>query len=93
MGIAEITERGEAVVVRDWLQIAFSPPVVRRGLKYAVFVGGILIAINHGDGILRQEVAPWWPAKMALTVLVPYLVSTSSSVSAIRECNQRDSTD
>jgi hypothetical protein len=93
MGIAEITARGEAVVVRDWLQIAFSPPVVRRGLKYAVFVGGILIAINHGDAILRQDVDSGRLAKMALTVLVPYLVSTSSSVSAIREFNPRESAD
>jgi hypothetical protein len=93
MGIAEITRGGGAVVVRDWLQIAFSPPVVRRGLKYAVCVGGILIAINHGDAILRQEVNSGRLAQMALTVLVPYLVSTSSSVSAIREFGRRDSAD
>ena len=92
MGISEATARGGTIAVKDWLQIALSPPVVRRGLKYAVFVGGILIAINHGDAILRQEVDSGRLAKMALTVIVPFLVSTSSSVSAIRECNQRDST-
>jgi hypothetical protein len=81
------------VTVKDWLHIAFSPPVVRRGLKYAVFVGGILIGINHGDAILRQEVDSGRLTQMALTVLVPYLVSTSSSVSAIREFNRRDSAD
>jgi hypothetical protein len=92
MGIAEATARGGTIAVRGWLQIALSPPVVRRGLKYAVLVGGLLIAINHGDAILRQDVDSGRLAKMALTVLVPYLVSTSSSVSAIREFNQRDST-
>lgn len=91
MGVSEIAAAERVLVVRDWLRIAFSPPVVARGLKYAVIVGGILIAINHGDAILRQEVDSGRLAKMALTVLVPYLVSISSSVSAIRQFSRRES--
>jgi hypothetical protein len=64
--------------------LALSPRVVRRALLYAVVVGAVLIAINHGDALLRGEVSPerWW--KMGLTVLVPYTVSTLSSVGALR---------
>jgi hypothetical protein len=49
-----------------------------------VIVGAVLIAINHGDVILRGEVEPGRFLKMALTVLVPYTVSTLSSVQALR---------
>jgi len=66
------------------LGLALSPRVVRRALLYAVVVGAILIAINHGDALLSGTVsaARWW--KMGLTVLVPYTVSTLSSVGALR---------
>jgi len=69
----------------DWLQLASSGPVVRRALMYAVIVGAILIAINHGDAILEGDLAPGRLAKMALTVMVPYVVSTLSSVGAMRQ--------
>ena len=64
------------------------PDVVKRALGYAVVVGAILIVINHGDAIARGELtsASWW--KMALTVLVPYSVSTLSSVSALRDARR-----
>jgi hypothetical protein len=56
-----------------------------RALLYAVIVGTILIAINHGDAILRGEVDGIRIARMLLTTMVPYLVSTFSSVGAIRQ--------
>jgi hypothetical protein len=59
--------------------------VVLRGLKFAVVVGAILIAINHGDTILRGDLDVVSYAKMAMTVVVPYVVSVSSSVGAILE--------
>jgi hypothetical protein len=64
--------------------LARSPRVVRRALLYAMVVGAILIAINHGDALLAGDVGPgrWW--KIGLTVLVPYTVSTLSSVGALR---------
>ena len=64
--------------------LASSPRVVRRALLYALIVGAILIAINHGDALLAGQVSAgrWW--KMGLTVLVPYTVSTLSSVGALR---------
>ena len=66
------------------LDIATSRPVVRRALGYAVVVGSVLIAINHGDSILRGELDTVRLLKMGLTVLVPYTVSTLSSVQALR---------
>lgn len=64
--------------------LASRPAVVRRALKYAVIVGAVLIAINHGDALLRGDVSPGRLARMLLTCLVPYCVSTLSSVEAMR---------
>jgi hypothetical protein len=68
----------------SWLSVATQPAVVRRALMYAVIVGAILIAINHGDALLAGEIGSARGLKMALTVLVPYAVSTLSSVGALR---------
>lgn len=72
----------------EWLHLASRPSVVRRALRYAVGVGMLLIAINHGDAILRGDVSLGRLFRMALTVMVPYSVSTASSVAALREFNQ-----
>jgi len=48
----------------------------------AAIVGPILIAINHGHDLLAGEVSGPSLLRMALTVLVPYCVSTFSSVQA-----------
>ena len=73
----------------DWLRLALSPQVVRRASKYAVVVGAILIAINHWDALLAGDLSGGRLAKMALTVCVPYLVSTFSSVGAMRQADTR----
>lgn len=69
----------------SWWTVATSWPVVRRASLFFVLVGGLLIAINHGDAILRGDIDATRLVKMLLTPLVPYAVSTLSSVSAIRE--------
>lgn len=74
--------------MKAWLQLALRPSVVRRALRYAVIVGLILITINHGDALLRGEWSAGRLLKMALTVMVPYLVSTLSSVGALREAQR-----
>jgi hypothetical protein len=68
----------------DFLRLVAAPSVVRRALLYALVVGSLLIAINHGDAILAGEITSSRLLKMGLTVLVPYAVSTLSSVSALR---------
>ncbi len=75
--------------MQTWLQLAASRPVVVRALKYAVGVGAILIAINHGDALVSGHVDGTRVAKMGLTALVPYCVSTASSVGALRELHSR----
>ena len=68
----------------DWLRIALEPAVVRRALKYALIVGTILIFINHYGAIWNGDLAADRLLSMGLTIVVPYLVSTFSSVGAIR---------
>ena len=75
--------------MKEFLCLALRPSVVKRALKFAVVVGIVLISINHGDAILKGEVTRNRLFKMALTVLVPYIVSTLSSVQAMREAAAR----
>lgn len=72
--------------------LACQGPVVRRGLKFALVVGAILIAINHGDAIVRGQLTRTNYLKMTLTVIVPYVVSVLSSVGAMVH-NGRESRD
>lgn len=68
----------------SWLALATSAGVVRRALLMSALVGALLITINHGDALLRGELDRARALKMALTLLVPYCVSTYSSVGAMR---------
>ena len=70
--------------MKQWLSLAFSKNVLRRALLTAVVVGAILIAINYGSVILHGQVSSSQLIRMGLTVLVPYCVSTYSSVSTLR---------
>ena len=74
--------------MKEWLQLAKQPSVVKRALKYSFVVGLILISINHLDAILRGDLPAGRLWKMGLTVLVPYVVSTMSSVGALRQRGQ-----
>lgn len=69
--------------------LATSRSVVRRALKTAVVVGSVLTAINHGDALLHGDVSPARLWRIGLTVLVPYLVSSYSSVGAMLEAEAR----
>ena len=73
--------------MNDFLRLAMRGDVFRRALGYAVVVGGILILINHGDHLLAGEVDARRVAKLLLTPLVPFCVSTLSSVGALRSAN------
>jgi len=73
--------------MKETFRLAMQPSVVKRALKYAFVVGLILITINHSDAILHGDVNSARLFKMALTVMVPYIVSTLSSVGALRDRN------
>lgn len=68
----------------SWFELATRKEVIKRSLKTSLIVGSLLALINHGDAILAFEVPFERAVKMALTYLVPYLVSTSASIGAIR---------
>jgi len=78
-------ERSPVRGVVRWMSVATQPRVVRRALKHAVIVGTILIGINYGDMIFRGETTLVSLLKMGLTVLVPFVVSTSSTVATMLE--------
>ena len=74
------------------LAIARRPEVVRTALRFALVVGPILVVINHGDRLLdgTMDTVDW--LKSLLTMIVPYTVSTLSSISAYRSYEE-DRTD
>ena len=71
--------------MKETFHLARQPSVVKRALKFAVVVGIVLITINHGDAIIKGELTHKRLFQMALTVMVPYIVSTLSSVQAMRD--------
>lgn len=68
----------------SWFSLATRGDIVRRASRTALVVGTLLIAINYGDALLDRTVSMVQALKMALTVFVPYAVSTYSSVGALR---------
>ena len=68
----------------EFFRLATRGDVFRRAVGYGFVVGGILILINHGDHLLGGEVDARRVAKLLLTPLVPFCVSTLSSVGALR---------
>jgi len=69
--------------MKVWLTLCISKPVMKRASWSAVIVGAILISINHGNAILKGDVDFTRVLQMCLTVIVPYMVSTVSSVSTL----------
>ena len=63
--------------------------VIKRNLKQALIIGFILIGIYHGKAILTGEVTTGHMLKMLLTVTVPYVVSTLSSLGAVMEMRRK----
>ena len=68
-----------------FLHLAQRKDVRTRALKVSLVVGSILALINHGDSFLNSELEFRNSIQIIATFLVPYLVSTYSSVSAIKD--------
>lgn len=64
--------------VKRCLELCLERDTRRTATRLAVVVGSLLVAINHGDTILAHQNPDW--IKVLLTYLVPYGVSTYSSV-------------
>ena len=69
----------------DLLALCFSRSVVRRATYSAIIVGSILIIINQSNALLHGDLDYMLLARIALTMIVPYVVSTVSSVTTIQE--------
>jgi hypothetical protein len=82
-------KKSKKAIMNEWLRLVLQPNVVRRALKFACIVGIILISINHGYAILHHQLTRGRILQMCLTVLVPYTVSTLSSIGAMREMQRR----
>jgi short subunit fatty acids transporter len=74
--------------IAQWLRLAAAPGTVRRALATAAIVGSILVVINHGDALWNGDLAAGRLARILLTVAVPYVVSTVSSVQTRRELGE-----
>lgn len=73
--------------MKQHLKIARQSEVIKTATRFALIVGPVLIMINHGDAIIDGSMhAKTW-LKAGLTMIVPYVVSTLSSISAYRNCN------
>ena len=62
----------------------FLRPVVLTAIKVAIVVGTMLALINHGPALLALELGRQQIVQIALTYLVPYGVSTYSSVKMLQ---------
>ncbi len=79
----------ENIEMMNWLAITLRKDVILRSLKVAAIVGTILVATNQGDAIVGGVLTGQLMWKIPMTYLVPYLVSTYASVSAIAKNERR----
>lgn len=63
-----------------FFQIATQRPIIQRAVVMSVIVGPTLIVINQGGRILSGDCSWDCLLRSLLTVIVPYCVSTVSSV-------------
>lgn len=64
--------------------LAFSKEIIIRACKVSLVVGTLLAVINYADKILLQQMLTLDWIKLGITYLVPYVVTTYSSVKAIQ---------
>ncbi len=77
------------LAISNFLKIATGWQIIRRALTIALIVGTILALINYGDKFLMEGLTKTDLAKIFLTFLVPYGVSTISSVLAHLEWEKK----
>ncbi len=68
----------------------FNKSIVKDALLVSLVVGTILNIVNQGDLLLHLEFKKVSVAKLILTFIVPYLVSTYSSVKTKLSLNLED---
>ena len=76
-----MTEHGRG---DGWIEVALRPEILKRGIKVGLLVGTVLALINHGEKILTMTMDLESLVQVGLTYLVPFGVSTWSSVQTAR---------
>ena len=71
--------------MQTWISTACQQTILFRAIKIAGVVGTLLMIINHGDRLIAGAMEPIHWLKVILTYLVPYFVSTYSSLATYRE--------
>ncbi len=75
---------------QTFLELALSRTVVAAAIKVAILVGTVLAFINHGSDLMQMNITLEQVFKITITYLVPYCVSTYSSVRAIQSLSNKD---
>jgi len=75
--------------LKDWLLYARQRDIVLCALKMAAIVGTILMLINHGEELLFAQLTTLDWIEIGLTYLVPYSVSTYSSVETVKRHHEQ----
>ena len=70
--------------LQAWHRLARRRDIVLRAVRVALLVGTVLALINHGDKLIGGGMQTSDYLKILLTYLVPYCVSTYSSVQTVR---------
>ena len=70
--------------INKFIKIALLKEVVFMALKMSLIVGSVLALINHSDVIFEGTLTRVNVYQIILTFLVPYSVSTYSSVKTIQ---------
>ncbi len=83
--MAKDLQFGRASSLRRFIYHLFRHETVLRAIKVAAIVGPILTVINQYDVLLGLDLSPRLLAKIGLTFLVPYSVSSFSSARAYME--------
>lgn len=73
--------------ISDLLGMVFATGTALRALKLALVVGTLLTIINQGDVLLLGQSPDW--VKLMLTYMVPYGVSTWTSIAKDLENRNR----
>ncbi|MEG3436065.1 nitrate/nitrite transporter NrtS [Pannus brasiliensis CCIBt3594] len=70
------------IAIAGYFRAVFSPEFAPTAIKVALFVGTLLLTINHGAAIVGGRMTgDRWTAAL-LTYLVPYLVNVHGQYSA-----------
>ncbi len=72
--------------VKEFWDSLFNPKFAQTAVRVALFVGTVLLIINHGNALVKGQMNPERWISAVLTYCVPYMVSIHGQfVSASRK--------